>query len=215
MKRITILTGHYGSGKSEIAVNLAIDEGLDYLVDLDVVNPYFRSRSVRKLLEDNGVQLAESTIEDASGSDLPFISAKGSHPFVNKDLTAVYDLAGTKAGAKLMRQFDRFIEPADVDFLVVLNIYRMETADEDKIIRLIETLEGSAQLKVTGLINNTNLLGETSEDDLIQGENIIKNVARRLKLPIRYTFIEETVETNRDFEGENRRLIRHLAKKWL
>ena len=104
MKRITILTGHYGSGKSEIAVNLAIKKQLNYLVDLDIINPYFRSRSMRDLLQSNGVTLIESTVENASGSDLPFISSKGSRPFVNRDIKAIYDLGGTKHGAKVMMQ---------------------------------------------------------------------------------------------------------------
>lgn len=216
MKRITILTGHYGSGKSEIAVNLAIKEKLDVLVDLDIINPYFRSRSVRTLLEKNGVNVIESTIENAAGSDLPFISAKGSRPFVNKDLTAVYDLGGTKHGAKVMMQYRDFIQSKDdIDFLVVINIYRPETDSVEKIKSVIETLEASSQLKVTGLINNSNLMDDTDETMILKGERIIKKVAKDLAIPIKYTFIEEHVKTNTVFLGENKKLIRYLAKAWL
>ncbi|TVP96137.1 MAG: hypothetical protein EA374_02130, partial [Acholeplasmatales bacterium] len=114
MKRLTILTGHYGSGKSEIAVNLAIEAKLDMLVDLDIINPYFRSRSVRKLLESHGVELVESTLENAAGSDLPFINAKGSRPFIDKHTRAIYDLGGTQHGAKLLKQYGPHIHP-DLD----------------------------------------------------------------------------------------------------
>lgn len=216
MKRITILTGHYGSGKSEIAVNLAIKDSLDVLVDLDIINPYFRSRSLRKLLEKNGVNLIESTIENAAGSDLPFISAKGSRPFVNKELRAVYDLGGTKHGAKVMMQYRDFIKEIDtIDFLVVVNIYRPETDSVEKILSMIETLEASSQLKVTGLINNSNLMDYTDEAVIKKGERLIKKVASTLNIPIKYTFIEEHVKTNTVFLGENRILIRYLAKAWL
>ncbi len=215
MKRIQVLTGHYGSGKSEIAINLAIENKIDMLVDLDVVNPYFRSRSMHELLEAHQVSLVESTIEKALGSDLPFISAKGSRPFSDKSLTAIYDLAGTHAGAKLLMQYREQIDIQDVDFLVVINIFRMETATKEQIFDLIKTLEASSQLKVTGLINNTNLMKETTEEHIKQGEAVIKSLAEQLNLPIRYTFIEEHVETNHIFEGENRRLVRYLAKKWL
>ena len=215
MKRITILTGHYGSGKSEIAVNMALDDQLDTLVDLDIVNPYFRSRSVHELLGKHGVDLVESTIERSLGSDLPFISAKGSRPFYDKHTTAVYDLAGTVAGAKILMQYGDIIAPGEIEFLAVINIFRMETATAKQIIRLIGDLEGAANLKITGLINNTNLMHETTEAHIIEGEAVIKTVSKHLGLPITHTFIEETVNTDRVFEGENRKLVRYLAKKWL
>lgn len=216
MKRITILTGHYGSGKSEIAVNLAVDKKIDMLVDLDIVNPYFRSRSVRDLLNEHGVELIESPIENASGSDLPFISSKGSRPFVNRDLTAIFDLGGTKLGAKVLIQFKDFIKNYDeIDFLVVINIFRPETATAEQIIKTIQELEGGAQLRVSGLINNTNLMNETEVDMIHQGETVIKEVSERLNIPIRYTFVEEHVDSKLSFAGENRTLVRYLAKKWL
>ncbi len=215
MNRLWILTGHYGSGKSEVAVNLAIDEQLDYLVDLDVVNPYFRSRSVHALLEANGVSLVESTIEKATGSDLPFISAKGSRPFHDKASRAVYDLAGTQAGAKLMRQYTDIIDEREIEFWLVVNIYRMETANEAQILNLINTLEGASGLKVTGLINNSNLMHETTEEHIKKGDTVLNAVSKKTGLPIVFTFIEEEVKTNLKFAGENRRLIRHLGKHWL
>ena len=216
MKRITILTGHYGSGKSEIAVNLALQNRINYLVDLDIINPYFRSRSMRQLLEKNGVTLVESTIENASGSDLPFISAKGSRPFVNKDLTAIFDLGGTKHGAKVMMQYRDFIKhPEDIDYLVVINVFRPETMQSEQIIEMIESLETTSQLKVTGLINNSNLMEHTDESMIKKGERIIKKVSKTLNLPIVYTFVETHVKTNAKFAGEQRTLIRYLAQHWL
>lgn len=216
MKRITILTGHYGSGKSEIAVNLAIDESQQYLVDLDIINPYFRSRSVRDLLESHGVKIIESTIENATGSDLPFISSKGSRPFVNKDLTAIYDLGGTKHGSKVLIQYRSFIDDIhDIDFLVVVNKFRQETDSAEKTLAMIEELEATSQLKVTGLINNTNLMDYTDESTIREGETMLKEVSKALDIPIVYTFIEEHVKTTKVFAGENRTLVRYLAKRWL
>ena len=96
MKRITIISGHYGSGKSEISVNLAIQKNIDYLIDLDVINPYFRSRSLDGLLEENNIHLVESTVKGMIGSDLPYVSGEGAVPFINPDITAIYDLGGTE-----------------------------------------------------------------------------------------------------------------------
>ncbi len=216
MKRLTILSGHYGAGKSEIAVNMAIDFRMDALVDLDIINPYFRSRSVHALLQEHGVNLVESSVEKSSGSDLPYISAQGSRPFYDKSLRAVYDLAGTKAGAKIMMQYRDLIDAdEDLDFFVVVNVFRPDTDTPDKIVRLIETLEGGAQLKVTGLINNSNLIKETKEEHIAQGEKILQEGSKETDLPIVYTFYEESVKPTRRFSGEVRPLRRYLAKTWL
>ncbi len=216
MKRITILTGHYGSGKSEIAVNLALKKSLNTLVDLDIINPYFRSRSISTFLKENGIDVIESTIENASGSDLPFISSKGSRPFVNKDLKAVYDLGGTRHGAKLMKQFDAFIKNLDeIDVLMVVNIYREETDSVAKILATIDDLEAASQLRITGLINNTNLMDFTDESVIRAGENILKEVSKKKDIPIKYTCVEEHVKATGDFLGERLSLRRYLAEKTL
>ena len=214
MKRITILTGHYGSGKSEIAVNLALKKDLNTLVDLDVINPYFRSRSFREHLEKHGVDVIESTIENATGSDLPFISSRGSRAFVNTNLKAVYDLGGTKHGAKLMKQFDAFIKNLEeIDFLMVVNIYRPETVDVEKILATIDEIEGASQLRITGLINNTNLMDDTTEAMIKKGERILQKVGKIKNIPIVYTCVEENVEKTKKYQGEVIILRRYLAEK--
>ena len=105
MKRITIISGHYGSGKSEVSVNLAINNKIDYLVDVDIINPYFRSRGLASFLEENNIHLVESTVKGMLGSDLPYVSGEGVVPFVNPDITAIYDLGGTENGARVLIQF--------------------------------------------------------------------------------------------------------------
>lgn len=215
MRRITVIGGHYGSGKSEIAVNMALEYGLDMLVDLDVVNPYFRSRSLHEMFKARGIHLVESTIKASSGSDLPYISGEGAAPFHNTRLRAVYDLAGTQAGAKLMRQYDEILPLKDVEFLLVVNIFRPETQSAEAIIDLAETLEGSAGLRFTGLINNTNLLNETTLENIHQGQRILRDVARIKAIPIRYTYVSAHLSGDEDFDGETKQLTRHLAKRWL
>lgn len=216
MKRITILTGHYGSGKSEIAVNLALQKKLNTLVDLDVINPYFRSRSLYEMLNKHGIDVIESTIENASGSDLPFISSRGSRPFVNTDLMAVYDLGGTRHGAKLMKQFDAFTTNSEeIDFLMVVNIYRPETETVEKIITAIDDIEGASQLRITGLINNSNLMDYTEPSMILKGQEILESVGKIKNVPIKYTCVEEHVECNETFLGETIIIRRYLAEKAL
>lgn len=216
MKRITIIAGHYGSGKSEISVNLAILHKVDYIVDLDIINPYFRSRALNELFEEHGIHLVESTVKGMLNSDLPYVSGEAVVPFVKPDITAIYDLGGTANGGRVMIQFkDRIRKDDDIDFLYVVNLYRPETATKEKIIRAIHDLESEAQLRVTGLINNTNLMQYTTEAIVKEGEAVLLEVGRELHLPIVYTVIEETHDINATFEGERLTLSRIVARKWL
>ncbi len=218
MKRITIISGHYGSGKSEVSVNLAIQKKIDYLIDLDIINPYFRSRSLNLLLEENNIHLVESTVKGMLGSDLPYVSGEGVIPFIKNDITAIYDLGGTENGVRVLIQFlDKVKDLNEIDFLCVVNIFRPETSDAKKILQTITMYEAVTQLKVTGLINNTNLINETTEEGLIEGERILKEVSEKLNIPILFTVVEETNNQNykHKFLGERLVLTRHIAKRWL
>ena len=216
MKRITILAGHYGSGKSEISVNLAINNPIDYIVDLDIINPYFRSRALNELFEEKGIHLVESTMKGMLNSDMPYISGEAVIPFVNEDITAIYDLGGTQNGGRVLIQFrERIKKLEDIDLLYVVNIFRPETDSIEKIIKEIGLLEGEAQLKVTGLINNTNLMSYTTVEDLINGQNILLKVGEELNIPIKYTVMEESHDFKGSFEGKFITLKRLVAEKWL
>ena len=217
MKRITIISGHYGSGKSEISVNLAIQKKIDYLVDLDIINPYFRSRSLDSLLEEHNIHLVESTVKGMLGSDLPYVSGEGVVPFVTPNITAIYDLGGTENGARVLIQFlDRVKDINEIDFLCSVNIFRPETSNAEKILQTISMYEAVTQLKITGLINNTNLMNETTEEDIINGEKVLIEVSKKLNIPILYTIIEENNTNYKyNFLGERLVLTRYVAKRWL
>ena len=210
MKRITIITGHYGSGKSEIAINLAISHSLDMLVDLDVVNPYFRSRSAKDVLKTHGVELIGSTLENSSGSDLPYISQSARIPFVNREKTAIYDLAGSMAGAKVMMQYTDYVEKEDYDMLLAVNVFRPETASKEAILNTVAMIEGASQMKITGLINNSNLMNETEEEHLLHGQSILKEVSEALSIPIVLTCHDTTWTPTGTYAGELFPLTRYV-----
>ena len=216
MKRITIIAGHYGSGKSEISVNLALENKIDYIVDLDIINPYFRSRALNDLFEENNIRLVESTIKGMLNSDMPYVSPEAVVPFVDENVTAVYDLGGTENGGRVLIQFVHRIKNLDdIDLLYTVNIFRPETANAELIIKAIARLESEAQLRVTGLINNTNLMHLTKEEEVVQGEIVLEEVSKKLNLPIIYTVVEETHDFKYDFKGKKIKLSRLVANKWL
>lgn len=216
MKRITILAGHYGSGKSEISVNLALKHHVDTIVDLDIINPYFRSRALHELFEEKGIHLVESTIKKMLNSDMPYISGESVVPIINENITAIYDLGGTENGGRVMIQFiDKIKNIDDIDLLYVVNLYRPETATKEKILKEIKALEAESQLHVTGLINNTNLMEHTTEEDIVRGEQVLTEVGEELDIPITHTVIEESHQFNSSFKGETIILSRLVAQKWL
>jgi hypothetical protein len=215
MKNITFLTGYYGSGKSELAVNLAILKGVDYVIDLDVINPYFRTREKEDLLKTHNIDTISSDLDYKVHIDLPYISKKVFKPFQQPDLTAIYDLGGNDQGAKLLRQFDDYHD-TEVELLIVINVYRQESDSVEKITQLINKIEGMGGFKVTGLINNSNLLRETSIDDIFYGEEIVKQVSEQTKLPIVYTAVwEDIYADNLVFQGEVLKLKLYFRKNWL
>ena len=216
MKRITFITGHYGSGKSEFAVNLAIMEGIDLLIDLDIINPYFRSRELAQLLAENNIKLISSPLKDALGSDLPYIAKEAFAPFSNMATRSIYDLGGDRAGARLLRQFKDMMMPDEVDLLLCVNVYRELTSSSEKIVDMIRQIEESGGFQISGLINNSNFLRDTTYDDLLYGESILKEVEKRCQLDIVYTGVyEDIISKCGPLAGKVIPLKLYLRKKWL
>lgn len=213
-KKITFIVGHYGSGKSETAINLALFYKVDMIIDLDIVNPYFRSREVKELFNNQGIKLISSPLKEADTADLPYLSSDIYLPF-HQNVTAIYDVGGDKIGSRVIKQFQAYYEE-DFDVLLVINIYRLETDSKIKIIKMIEEIESETKLKITGLINNSNCLKETTLEDIKLGQSIILDVSKQLKIPIVYTIINERLfAKNLEFAGKIIPLKLYLRKDWL
>ncbi len=213
MRRLTILTGHYGSGKSEVAVNLAFQKKITTLVDLDVINPYFRSRSVAAWLHEHGITCVESTLEGRQASDLPYVSGKAWTPVIDERQTALYDCAGTAHGVKLLKQVDRW--PEDTAFYIVINTKRPETARVDDIVVLMRHLESASGLTLGGIIHNTHLLQETTERMIDEGQALLDQVTRITQVPIVYTVYHHTLTKSSQWHGETIALKRYIGEMWL
>lgn len=169
-KRIKIITGHYGSGKSEFSLNYVLQlrnqiEGKLALSDLDVINVYFRTRERKELLEKRGIHVISSSI-DAPNLDAPALSAEIHTPLLNQEYTNIIDLGGDKAGAKVIARYRNMIKDDEYEFLFVVNANREKTQTAEEIMEYIDVIENASGLKVTGLINNTHMLKATTIDDV-------------------------------------------------
>ena len=220
-KRIRIITGHYGSGKSEFSVNYAIKlrgeiEGRLAISDLDVVNVYFRSRGMKDLLEEKGIHVIASSV-DAPTLDIPALSAEIHTPLLNKDYNNIIDLGGDKVGATVIARYRDMIDNDDYDMFFVVNANREKTQTAEEVMSYIDEIEAASKLKVTGLINNTHMLKATTIEDLQKGQEVCREVSKARNIPIKFVSCLESLvdQIPEDFEGEIIPLSLLLRDQWM
>ena len=211
-KRIRIIVGHYGSGKTEFAVNYAVKMAAlgekTALVDLDIANPYFRSRERQAFLEGQGVLTYSNTFGYDITADLPAITAGIRAPLEDVTCNTIVDAGGDDSGARILIQFSRYFTGEDVDMFCVVNANRPETATVEKALSHIRRIETETSLKVTGIVNNTHLIKETEIKDILKGFELAAQVAQVLGVPVKYNCcvealvadLEEEVKDSADFE---------------
>ena len=221
-RRIRIITGHYGSGKTEFAVNYVkkLRESVDgrvAIADLDIVNVYFRSREKKEELEEKGIQVFASNL-DTAVADVPAVSGAMTMPVINKEYQYVVDLGGNDVGTLVLGRIKPLLDHAEADFFMVVNAYRPNTSTPEGIIEQMENLEYAAGLKVTGFINNTNLVRETTAECLLHGDEVLKEVTKRTGVPVKYVSYVKDVMTEEIPEGLSGELFPmefNMRKTWM
>ena len=195
-KRLKIVIGAYGSGKSEISVNLALDmkkkdpEGKVLLADLDIVNPFYRSADASKVLEENGIRLI-SPMYAGSNVDAPVLSGEVYVIFDDESYSGVFDIGGEDMGATILGSMKSRLDNTDAELLMAVNTRRPFTSTADEIIIMASELTEASKMKITGFINNTNVLEDTVPQDILEGEKILKEVERKTGIPLVMTTVME------------------------
>ena len=194
-KRITILSGHYGSGKTNVAVNLALDLKKVYnkvaIADIDIVNPYFRTKDSEELLNSSGIRLICSEYAN-SNVDIPALPQEMYSVTDDKSVHAILDVGGDERGAlALGRLVPKIKEENDYDMFFVINKFRPLTRDIPSAKEVFDEIEMACKLKFTGIINNSNLGKETTPEDVISSVEFAQNLAKTLNLPLVFTSVTE------------------------
>ena len=183
--QLYIIIGAYGSGKSEYAIHYARQlnkQGNSIsLVDLDVVNPYFRTRDVQDILKQDGIEVIapEGHFKYA---DLPMISPRIKGVIENQDKTVILDVGGDPAGC---RALGRFVEPINTRgywMTMVINTNRPFTSSPEEIIKMHQMLEFTSKLSISEYVSNTNLMQYTDKDIVLSGIRIIQEAADKLNV---------------------------------
>jgi energy-coupling factor transporter ATP-binding protein EcfA2 len=202
MKKIIVITGHYGCGKTNFAANLAVrlaDEGGKVAVaDLDIVNPYFRAENIKTVFDGRGINFAAPRFAN-SNLDIPALS------FDPEGLTedgghVIIDVGGDSAGARALGRYARqFAENAgslEISMLYVINMYRYLTKSASSAAELLREIEAASKLTHTGIVNNSNLSVETTAETVLASRRFADEVSETVKLPIAYTTLPLGLEAD-------------------
>ena len=193
-KRLTLLCGHYGSGKTNVAVNLAFYLKEQYnnvvVADLDIVNPYFRTKDSIDDFKARGIELICSEYANTN-VDIPALPANMYRLTADKDITAVIDVGGDDRGAyALGRLVPEIKAENNFDMLMVINGYRPLTPDAESTVEVMREIEEACKLKFTGLVNNSNIGEETTAEDIIKSIGYANEVSKASGLPIVMTSVK-------------------------
>lgn len=224
-KRVLIVTGHYGSGKTEFSVSLAmklakqgIPDGKRFaIVDLDIANPYFRSRERRKLLRENGIGLYADVYDSEITAELPALSAEIRKPLEDENCFVIVDVGGNDAGARVLSQFKRYYAGEHL-FLTVINANRPETRDPDGALFHLNSIESETGMTVDGIINNCHLLMETTAQTVKKGHLLCEKVSEAAGIPIFCDCYPETLVNRSELEGLSDHLMpvgMYMRESWL
>ena len=194
-KRITMLCGHYGSGKTNVAVNMAFDLKKQYenvaVADLDIVNPYFRTKDSIEEFKEAGIRLICSEYAN-SNVDIPALPQDMYALTDDKSLKAVVDIGGDDRGAlALGRLAPSILKEDNYEMLMVINCFRPLTRDADSTIEVMREIEYAGKIRFTGLVNNSNLGEETTADDILSTLQYADEIAEKSGLPIVLTTVRE------------------------
>ncbi|MEN6327219.1 MAG: hypothetical protein ABFD18_13595 [Syntrophomonas sp.] len=196
MGNIIVFAGGFGSGKSEIALNFALDAakkpstgGEIILADLDLVNPFFASREAKNQLEEHGVRLLGPR-DDLLFGDVPQLPPE-IIGIIRQNNEMYIDLAGDEVGSLVLGYLSNFLKNRDnLDFLMVLNPYRPFARDLANVESLKNMLEAASKTRITGIISNPNLVEETDIETIMSGHAKVQDYADNMHIPLRYLIVE-------------------------
>ena len=224
-KTFYVFIGNYGSGKTELSLNFALNFAKagerTALVDHDIVNPYFRSSEKNKLLESAGVVLVAPPYAK-TGVDLPVVSAVVESVFVRDYDRVVFDVGGDPVGATALGRYYPQFEAVRENVLAyyVVNTRRPLSRTPKEIARLLDHIAARSRMSISGLINNANLARETTAENLVEGDEALKKVTGLTGIPVRYvtgwkSILDEFKRLAPDHAGELYPIETYMRPGWL
>lgn len=216
MKRVTLFSGHYGSGKTNIAVNYAFylkKKGFPVVIaDLDIVNPYFRTKDSEEQLKNSGIEVISLPFANTN-VDLPSIPSNAYSLVEDRSKYAVIDVGGDDRGAYALGRFsDQIIKENNFDNFYVVNFFRPLTRTPLEAKTVLEEIEIAGKIPFTGIINNSNLGEETTLEDVISSNKKAEELSVITGLPVVFTTVKKSLVS--DFENNDYFPLNLQDKYW-
>lgn len=195
-KKVTIICGHYGCGKTNLSINLAMDHSKEgkktVLVDLDLVNPYFRSSDYREMMEHRGIEVI-IPVYAGTTLDVPAIAPQVYSVLDGQDGDVIFDVGGDDAGATVLGRLSDQIRRLDYEMLYVVNRYRTLTAEPEQAAALLKEIETASRLRATAVVNNSHLKEQTGVQEILNSCAFAEKTASLLGLPLPFTTVPRTI----------------------
>lgn len=186
LKKFIVVTGHYGCGKTNFSINLAMDYVKSghkvTLVDMDLVNPYFRTSDYRDILEEKGIEVI-APVFGHTNLDIPSLPAAMYSIFEKEDIVIV-DVGGDDVGATVLGRFKPKFDGIDFDMLYLVNRFRNMTSSPEEAVEVLREIEAVSGLKATAVVNNSHMMGDTDEKILSEGKDFAEGVSKLTGLPL-------------------------------
>lgn len=186
--RVNIFSGHFGSGKTEVALNFAIKQrkmGNEVvIVDFDIVNPYFRTNDARSILEKQGIQVIANSYA-SSNLDMPTMPLNILSVFDNPNAIVVFDVGGDDDGAFALGQYKKYFDKLGYQMHFVVNTKRPLTETAEDLEEIAERIEAASRLRFTDIYNNTNLAGMTDKNTLMSNYAEIEKLSKKMGIKIK------------------------------
>lgn len=197
MKRIFLFCGHYGSGKTNLAVNFALDlkkKGYPTAIaDIDIVNPYFRTKDSEKLLKDEGIEVISLPFANTN-VDLPSLPSEVYSLVQNREKKAVFDVGGDDRGAlALGRYVPAILEENDYEMIFVVNFFRPLTRSAEDALSVMKEIEAACGIPFSAIVNNSNLGEETAAEDVLSTRKECEKLSLLSSLPVMMTSAEKRI----------------------
>lgn len=180
------------------------------IADLDIVNPYFRTRECEETLTAYGIQVYSSNFTESAYEDTPGMAPEIASCFIDRTRKNVIDVGGDPEGARVLGRYREYI-PETYEMWLVVNANRYQTQNAQTVGAYLKSIEMTSRLKVTGLINNTHNCSETTVEDILRGQQIVREVASAEGIPPVAVCYERAMEKElEDFELAGERLVLSL-----
>jgi len=215
----TVICGHYGCGKTNLCLNLAIEKKLlnperrVIVVDIDIVNPYFRSSEYGNLLTKHGIELIIPSFANTP-LDTPTLSPKIFSIFTAENADVFIDAVGDDAGATALGTISRQLKEQDYEMIYVINKNRVLSSSPENSLILLREIEGASRLQATAIVNNTHLGVDSTFENSLESESFAKEVSKEANLPLLYSTITDFAAEGREIPEGFKKIERLVLFPW-